>query len=134
MTESDQAKSICRHLDQGAEQVSFRIQSRLEEARRRALRSLPPVSAGVPFAAALSPVQVQTSSSTSGRTPFWWRLGLTAAPALLVLVGLVVGDAMQQDRSAEELAEVDSALLTDEVPLVAYADHGFGVYLKNTRR
>jgi len=41
---------------------------------------------------------------------------------------------VHQEQSAAELAEVDSALLTDDVPLVAYADRGFGVYIKNTRR
>ena len=66
--------------------------------------------------------------------PLWWRITATTLPALLVIAGLVIGDALQQEQAIEELAEVDSALLTDDVPLVAYADHGFGVYLKNTRR
>ena len=69
-----------------------------------------------------------------GRTPLWWRLAATAVPLLVLAVGVVVVDTVHQEQSAAELAEVDSALLTDDVPLVAYADRGFGVYLKNTRR
>ena len=72
--------------------------------------------------------------SREGRTPLWWRLAATAVPLLVLAVGVVVVDAVHQEQSAAELAEVDSALLTDDVPLVAYADRGFGVYLKNTRR
>ena len=144
MTESDHhAKAICRHLDLGVERVSFRVQSRLEDARQRALRNLPAVADGppsvVPQFANLAPAGSRPARPPSSRTParrpsLWWRLGVTATPALLLIAGLVVGDAIQQDQSAEELAEVDSALLTDEVPLMAYADHGFGVYLRNTRR
>ena len=55
-------------------------------------------------------------------------------PLLVLAIGVVVVDAVHEEQSAAELAEVDSALLTDDVPLVAYADRGFGVYLKNTRR
>ena len=69
-----------------------------------------------------------------GRSPLWWRLAATAVPLLVLAVGVVVVDTVHQEQSAAELAEVDSALLTDDVPLVAYADRGFGVYLKNTRR
>ena len=68
------------------------------------------------------------------RAPLWWRLAATAVPLLVLAVGVVVVDAVHQEQSAAELAEVDSALLTDDVPLVAYADRGFGVYIKNTRR
>jgi hypothetical protein len=69
-----------------------------------------------------------------GRTPFWWRLAATAVPLVMLAVGIVVVDTVHQEQSAAELAEVDSALLTDDVPLVAYADRGFGVYIRNTRR
>ncbi len=70
----------------------------------------------------------------SRRAPLWWRVAVTAVPLLVLAVGVVVVDAVHQEQSAAELAEVDSALLTDDVPLVAYADRGFGVYIKNTRR
>jgi len=68
------------------------------------------------------------------RAPFWWRLAATAVPLLMLAVGFLVVDTVHEEQSAAELAEVDSALLTDDVPLVAYADRGFGVYIKNTRR
>jgi hypothetical protein len=37
----------------------------------------------------------------------------------------------QTDRRASELAEVDAALLTDDLPPSAYADPGFVQFLKS---
>ncbi len=132
MNESDQAKAICRHLDAGADQVSLRVQTRLAAARQQALAALadlPPVTAEEPL-----PRRAARARAGNSGSKFWWQIGAAAAPAALVLASLLVGDAMHQEQNAQELAEVDSALLTDDVPLMAYADHGFGVYLKNSRR
>lgn len=74
---------------------------------------------------------------TSGVLDGWSRrrrVFATALPIALMLVGFVLVDFAQQEQSANELLEVDSALLTDEVPLVAYADRGFGVFIRNTRQ
>jgi hypothetical protein len=50
---------------------------------------------------------------------------------LLALVfGLVVINTVQNDNHANELAEVDSALLTDDLPPSAYTDPGFAQFLK----
>lgn len=124
MKEQALAKSICQHLDQGTDQLPYRVLERLAAARGAALAKLPP------------PVAAHRPSATAHRNPapLWWRVAATAIPLLLLLAGIVVVDTVQQEQSVAELAEVDSALLTDEVPLVAYADHGFGVYIKNTRR
>ncbi len=141
MNEERLAKSICRYLDQGTDHVSWRVQQRLEAARRGALAGIPaaapiPGSAGSGRTAPgpLTGRPVRESPGMERLVPLWWRITATTLPALLVIAGLVIGDALQQEQAIEELAEVDSALLTDDVPLVAYADHGFGVYLKNTRR
>jgi hypothetical protein len=62
---------------------------------------------------------------------FW--SGLAALLPLVALVaGLVVIQAVQNDDRAAELAEVDAALLTDDLPPSAYADAGFVQYLKST--
>ncbi len=51
---------------------------------------------------------------------------------LALLVGAAIAGifAMEEQRRIDELADIDAALLTDEVPLSAYADHGFNAYLK----
>ena len=37
----------------------------------------------------------------------------------------------EQKQRIAELAELDAALLSDELPLSAYLDHGFNAYLAN---
>jgi hypothetical protein len=129
MNEQAQASQICRHLDQAAEQVSYRVQERLAAARAAALSKVPDSD---PQIDPLMPAP-RNKADADGRSPWWWRLAAIAAP-LLLLVGIFLADVVHQEQSAAELAEVDAALLTDDVPLVAYADHGFGVYIKNSRR
>src|SRR5690606_28154331 len=123
------AQKICLRLDRTTEQLSPRIVERLAAARASAVasaeRSRPAFRPAPSRAAALL---------SSDRPPLWWRVSATAIPALLLVLGVFLVDAVQQEQSVEEIAEIDSALLTDELPLVAYADHGFGVYINNTRR
>ncbi|MFP5445277.1 MAG: DUF3619 family protein, partial [Betaproteobacteria bacterium] len=46
--------------------------------------------------------------------------------------GLVVINIAQDESSANDLAEVDAALLTDDLPPAAYADPGFVQFLKTS--
>ena len=64
----------------------------------------------------------------------WWgRLGLVL-PLVALVVGLLAINSFQDDNRAQELAEVDAALLTDELPPAAFADPGFVQFLKLTRQ
>lgn len=64
----------------------------------------------------------------------WWaRIG-SVLPLIALVVGLLVINSIQNDNRAQELAEVDSALLTDELPPAAFADPGFVQFLKTTRQ
>lgn len=55
------------------------------------------------------------------------------AGAIIPLLALVAGLAgvyqYEQERRIAELAELDAAVLSDELPLTAYLDHGFNQYL-----
>jgi hypothetical protein len=64
--------------------------------------------------------------------PFGWLGRMSVAVPLLVLMAGMVGiyQYEQQQRIAE-LAELDAAVLSDELPLSAYLDHGFNAYLEN---
>ncbi len=65
-----------------------------------------------------------------GRT--WWRALVSAIPLTALAVGLVVINVSQEEKGMNEVAEVDAALLTDDLPPSAYADPGFLQYLKTT--
>jgi hypothetical protein len=54
-----------------------------------------------------------------------------AAPLAVLVFGLIGIAQWQDDSRINDIAEVDAALLTDDVPPDAYADSGFMAFLKN---
>lgn len=64
----------------------------------------------------------------------WWnRLG--AAGLLLTLIfGLFAINAIQDELRARELADIDAAILVDELPPAAYVDPGFAQFLRSSNR
>lgn len=64
----------------------------------------------------------------------WWgRIG-SVLPLIALVAGLLAINSFQSDNRAQEIAEVDSALLTDELPPAAFADPGFIQFLKINRQ
>lgn len=57
-----------------------------------------------------------------------------AAPILALVIGM--GGVYQhgQQRQIAELADIDAAVLADELPLTAYLDPGFNAYLESQQR
>ncbi|MGE0310477.1 MAG: DUF3619 family protein [Lautropia sp.] len=139
------AAGICRLLDEGTAHLPWRVTERLAAARAQALaRVIPPAPVRVSGASQARsagtavPRPAPRLPADGGSAALGWslrrRIVSTALPIALMLAGFVMIDIAQQEQSANDLLEVDSALLTDEVPLVAYADRGFGVFIKNTRQ
>ena len=60
----------------------------------------------------------------------WSRLA-SFLPLIALVAGLAIIQNIMDDDSANELAEVDAALLIDDLPPSAYADPGFLQFLKN---
>ena len=60
----------------------------------------------------------------------WSRLA-SLLPLIALIAGLALIQNIMDDNRANELAEVDSALLVDDLPPAAYADPGFLQFLKN---
>ena len=71
-------------------------------------------------------------SSDSG-TPWWLRLS-AVAPLVVLLAGLFLIDHHYTRSQIEAAAEVDAALLADDLPPDAYRDPGFAEFLKVARR
>jgi hypothetical protein len=53
------------------------------------------------------------------------------APVVVLVFGLMAIAQWQNDSRINDIAEVDAALLSDDVPPDAYADSGFLAFLKN---
>jgi hypothetical protein len=78
------------------------------------------------------------ASAVSGNALTWggddglgWlgRIG-SVLPLVALVAGLLFINSMQNEDRARELAEVDVALLTDDLPPAAFADPGFLQFLK----
>lgn len=59
----------------------------------------------------------------------WSRLA-SFFPLIALVAGLALISTLLDDDRANELAEIDSVLLTDDLPPAAYADPGFLQFLK----
>ena len=66
--------------------------------------------------------------------PSWWMRFVSAVPLLALVFGLFAINSLQNEIRTNELAEVDTALLTDDLPPAAYADPGFAQFLKFDNR
>lgn len=113
-------------LDQRTEGLDPAIPARLAAARQNAL------SHKKEAARAEIPV---LASGTHGAAPSFrlnrsWlqRLGI-AAPILAGLVLVVSLYQYEQQNHINAMADLDAAVLADELPLSAYTDHGFNAFL-----
>jgi len=62
-----------------------------------------------------------------------WNRIASVLPLIALAAGLILIHAVQNEWRASEVAEVDAALLTDDLPPAAYADPGFLQFLKSGR-
>lgn len=60
----------------------------------------------------------------------WWSRIASVLPLIFLIYGLVTVQSLQDDYRASEIAEVDAALLADDLPPAAYADPAFVEFLK----
>ena len=54
-------------------------------------------------------------------------------PLIALVVGMLTINSVQNDNRAQEVAEVDAALLTDDLPPAAFSDPGFVQFLRTNR-
>lgn len=118
-------RRVAMRLDAATREMPYEVNERLRAARVRALHvrrqhEVAPVIVGRGGAATLGLGQRS-----------WFNRLASVLPLVLLAAGLVLIHIAQSDRRATELAEVDAALLTDDLPPAAYADPGFVQYLKS---
>ena len=105
------------------------ISERLRVARQRAMAERKPVmQLGFARKTGIQSNGTLTASGDEGLN--LWSILASALPLLALVVGLTAIQWIQQDSRISELAAIDSALLTDELPPDAYADAGFVQFLK----
>ncbi|WP_225783540.1 DUF3619 family protein [Xenophilus sp. Marseille-Q4582] len=116
-------RAIAARLSQGQSSLHPDIGERLRVARqqavaRRKVEAVPRL------------VQAQDGQAVLGGAPRWWSWGASVLPLVALVAGLVAIAQWQAEERADAIAEIDAALLTDELPTAAYTDPGFKQFLQ----
>lgn len=116
-------------LSEAANNLPYDISERLRAARAQALAKQKIAVISITTEVAVSG---GAASLTFGNEHLsWWNRIVAALPLLALVAGLIAISVIQNDNRANELAEIDAALLTDDLPPTAYTDPGFAQFLKS---
>ncbi|QBQ98055.1 MULTISPECIES: DUF3619 family protein [Paraburkholderia] len=128
-------QAMRRALDESAASLPAATTDRLAAARKAALghkKAEQPVFVRVPsFAAAgvgTLPGAAQGGLKAPRRRSALARFAL-AWPLAALVAGLFAIAYFEDQQRTAELADIDAAMLSDDLPLTAYLDHGFNAYL-----
>ncbi len=126
--------SIAARLSDGSDALPNDIIERLRVSRVQATAKRKLVAAPRTASVVVANGSAATLSMGSGDDDFslWNRL-ISALPLIALMAGLVGIHLFQNDRRANEIAEIDAALLIDDLPPAAYTDPGFVQFLKAKR-
>jgi hypothetical protein len=132
MTERELARVVRGALDESADRLPYRAVRRLTAARTAALAHAR-TDTSPRFAHEAVRAGHRPTAELAG-TPaprLAWRIAAVVVPIAIVAAGLFGISVLERHQRADDLADLDAAMLADEVPISAYADRGFGVYLRN---
>lgn len=115
------ARKVGHILDQGAGELDQRVLIALQKSRQEALSRQRLAVGGLSLAG--------IGHFASSRFPAYAR---TTIAAFALLAGVVFTYYWNSFEQAAENAEVDSALLSDELPPAAYLDKGFQAWLERS--
>jgi hypothetical protein len=123
-------RRIAARLDASTLELPHDVTERLRAARAQAIahRKVAPLQRAASVQASAD--GQATLGGGDDRPGLWHRLA-SALPLVVLLGGLVAIHVVQNEHRAREIADVDAALLTDDLPPAAYADPGFVQFLKS---
>ncbi len=123
------ARRIAARLSERADEVPHDIAERLRVARQQAVeraRQLRKLSAAPAWGA-------NGGAAVMSGPPSWWLRLAALVPVALLLAGLFVIQRTYLEQQISAAAEIDEAILTDDLPPQAYSDPGFVEFLKSPR-
>ena len=121
--------TVASRLNEAASDLPHDITERLRVARQMALARQPSA-----LTAAAAVHNGQATLTMSGGGFGLWQLLASFMPLLMMVAGLIAINSFINDDRANELANIDAAILTDDLPPAAYADPGFAQFLKASLR
>ncbi|MCS4508752.1 DUF3619 family protein [Xylophilus ampelinus] len=125
---------IAARLSEGARVVPHDISQRLRMLRQQAVAHRRVVNVRARTASSIfGQGHTATATASFGQDgPGLWGRIAAVLPLAALAAGLFTIYTVQEDNRVHELAEVDSALLADDLPPSAYADPGFLQFMKNS--
>ena len=126
---------VAARLEAGVRDLPHDVGARLKAIRQQAMARRKQERVVNVRARTASAVFGQAGSATlgmgGGSGPGFWGRMASALPLIALVGGLVAIHIVQNEDRLRELAEVDTDLLTDDLPPSAYTDPGFMEFLKN---
>jgi hypothetical protein len=119
---------VTSRLSDSLDDLPYEISERLRAARVQAIDRRKLISSKT----ATNLVHFGGSSTLSlgSHQPNWWKKLATATPLLVLILGLIAINLIQDDLHIREIADLDAELLTDDLPPTAYTDPGFAHFLR----
>ena len=123
-----------RHaLNERLDDLPASTTDRLAQARKMAL-ARKKAHVEVPLSVRVAKAEMAPSGGFLSQGFGWLgRMGV-AVPMLVLVAGLAGIYQYEQQQRIADLAELDAAVLSDELPLSAYLDHGFNAYLTQSEQ
>jgi Protein of unknown function (DUF3619) len=125
--ESRFARSVAACLTESAQSVAPDVAERLRFAREKALETARHARANVVGVVGVDPSGAAVAGFSN--SPWWLRFA-SVLPLVALIGGLVLIQDWQNRTQISVAAEVDEALLGDDLPINAYRDPGFSEFLK----
>jgi Protein of unknown function (DUF3619) len=122
------ALRLASRLSELADAAPHDIAERLRVAREQAVQRARRVRLAAPVTA--GSMQVSRNTVTLGQPTSWWLRLASVSPLVLLVLGLAFIQYLHDQADIHAAAEVDAALLADDLPPEAYGDPGFVVFLK----
>lgn len=126
------ALKAASYLSAGTADLPYDISERLRAARAQAVSKRKIAKTRTASSVVGMGSSTALTWGTEDGISWWSRIG-SVVPLIALVVGLLAINSIQNDNRAREVAEVDAALLTDELPPAAFSDPGFVQFLKVTR-
>lgn len=120
------------YLSTGSANLPHDISERLRAARMQAVAKRKIAKTQTAGSAVNMGGSAAMTWGSSDGLGWWGRIG-SVMPLVALVVGMLTINSIQNDNRAQEVAEVDAALLTDDLPPAAFSDPGFVQFLKTNR-
>lgn len=123
------ALRVTASLSEQADALPHDIGERLRVAREQAVARARQARLAQPVAAAQVSLPAQGSLALGSSPSLWQRLA-SVLPLMMLVLGLVLIQHLHEQADIQAAAEIDAALLADDLPPEAYGDPGFVAYLR----